>query len=100
MDVVKLVPYILDVRNSDLSSPLATLPSENVLPYAKCVEAVITGKPMTTSTGKEVSLPQIAPDLSMGSVKLISADEVPLYLVDFIILYIYPLMPVRVHACS
>lgn len=72
-----MVPCFLSLNDSDLSSPMANLPSELVLPYAKCVESIVTGQPISLpSIGKEVKIQDVAPDLSMGTVKVIDPEQV------------------------
>lgn len=77
MEVQKHVPCLIEQADSDLSSSSANLATEHILPYARMVESVITGKLIPVPTlGKDVSVQQVAPDLVMGNIKTISSDQV------------------------
>lgn len=77
MDVKKLVPCLLEPQDSALASSTAELPAGHVLPYAKCIEAVVTGQPIPCgpALGRDLRVHEVAPDLAMGSVKVLASDQ-------------------------
>jgi hypothetical protein len=78
MEVIKQVPpCLIDPKDSVLMAPPSELPAQHALPYAKCIEAVVTGKAIPCpSLGQDLRVHQVAPDLAMGSVKLLASDQV------------------------